>query len=125
MKDANKQLQSFNYKLKRPPVISKDDKRYSKYQKQLDKTGVCDIETWNLDTTFVQFMLPRLKRFRKVNVCYPSDMTMKQWNNILDKILKGFELHSVEHEKTLTKKEYKQIQTAFELFGKYIHQMWW
>lgn len=51
-------------------------------------------DTWNLDVTFAEFILPRLKLFKKLNNGYPGIEeadTPEKWDQILDKIILTFE----------------------------------
>jgi tRNA-dihydrouridine synthase len=54
--------------------------------------GVSDSECWSLDWTLTNFILPRLKHFKKINVhTYPPDITPERWNEILDELIWTFE----------------------------------
>lgn len=57
----------------------------------LQKFKPSDI--YNLDMTLAKYILPRLKAFRKVNVCsYPSNLdNIDEWHNIIDKMIWSFE----------------------------------
>lgn len=51
-------------------------------------------ECWNLNITFAEFILPRLKRFKKDTNCYPCNdeiTSPEDWDNILDKMILAFE----------------------------------
>lgn len=48
--------------------------------------GWDDSETWSLDSSFLRWLEPRLKRFQELNICYPGDKrypTFESWNNEL------------------------------------------
>jgi tRNA-dihydrouridine synthase len=54
--------------------------------------GVSDSECWSLDWTLTNFILPRLKHFKKINVhTHPPDITPEQWDKILDELIWTFE----------------------------------
>lgn len=56
------------------------------------RSGVSDEECWSLDNTFTNFILPRLKHFKKMERhTYPSDITPEQWEKILDELIWTFE----------------------------------
>lgn len=51
-------------------------------------------DTWNLDYTIAEFVLPRLKLFKKLENGYPGKGEMdtpEKWNEALDKMILAFE----------------------------------
>lgn len=51
-------------------------------------------ETWSLDITFAKYIIPRLKKFKKLNNGYPGDEEMdtpEKWDDALDKMIQAFE----------------------------------
>lgn len=48
-------------------------------------------EIWNLDSQLLAFILPRLKELRRIKPGYPADLTEQEWDEILDKMIYGFE----------------------------------
>jgi hypothetical protein len=92
--------------------------------------GFSDDETWALDSTIIQFTLPRLKRFREITIAYPAGMTPEEWDEILGKMIKAMEDHYNEAELDCGTREernklYAETQEGFELFGKYFLALWW
>lgn len=108
--------------------------------------GYSDIEIWNLDDTIIDFVLPRLKVFRKQTNGYPPNLgSFEEWEDILDKIIWAFEYYNQDStyfdlkekygdEKTETGRfryleEYEALEEraeeGFELFGKYFRNFWW
>lgn len=52
-------------------------------------------DTWSLDYTIAEFVLPRLKLFKEKTLGYPGTgeaNTPEKWDAILDKIILSFEL---------------------------------
>ena len=48
--------------------------------------GWDDSETWSLEDSFYNWLLPRLKRFQELNCCYPVNEeydSFESWNNVL------------------------------------------
>jgi hypothetical protein len=69
-----------------------DVKRWIISTYQRIRYGVSDSECWSLDWTLTNFILPRLKHFKKINVhTYPPDITPERWNEILDELIWTFE----------------------------------
>ena len=91
------------------------------YAKQRAERGFDDTELWNLNATIAQFILPRLKRFREINKSYPKAISEKEWNEILDKMIKFFEEYLDENNYLEDNLEKEGI----ELFAKYFLDLWW
>lgn len=72
-------------------LISRDDERWKEYQQQRLERGFDDSELWSLDHTITSFILPRLKRFKEITCDYPSDMSEKEWDDKLEKMITAFE----------------------------------
>lgn len=79
------------------------------------KYGCDERDLWNLDYTITEFITPRLKMFRERNRCFPSYMTLEEWNAILDKMIYGFENYEDDSEAS---------KQAFELLAKYYVHLW-
>lgn len=109
-----------------------------KYPYQRLTRGFDDRDTWSLDHTFALWALPRLKRFKEVNDGIPLQfidnpgmeneiVREKEWEDTIQKMITACELTIKEehHYVILTDAEYAQIQEGFELFGKYLRELWW
>ena len=93
-----------------------------KYQRV--KYGFCCHEAYNLDSATIKFVLPRLKHMR-ANLCgYPAEMTSEEWEQILDKIIDGFEIYSKLYEHDLTEEDMKQFDKSISLFAKHFRDLW-
>lgn len=118
--------------LAKPLYVTKRDKRYKRYARQLKTKGFSDEETWSLDSVISQFALPRLRRFREINNGYPPDLTPAKWGKILDTMIFAFEWNQ-ECESDANLKLTKQQTTArwarhelgLQLFAKYFRHLWW
>lgn len=99
----------------------------SKYQKLT--RGYSDDELWNLDATFVDWILPRLKTFKEHNIGYPIGFSSKEeWDAELETMIEAFELYKINYELddlNEIKKNNEIIDKGFELFGKRIRNLWW
>jgi CRISPR/Cas system CSM-associated protein Csm2 small subunit len=92
--------------------------RVEEYKKQRIKRGFDDTECWNLDTTILQFVLPRLKRFRECTIGYPSEFeSLENWTECLDKMIDNID--------KIIKSEEDADYEGFELFKKYFFNLWW
>lgn len=62
----------------------------STYQKF--RYGVSDKECWDLSNNFTNYILPRLKHFKKMDrFGFPVGLTEEQWEATLDEIIWSFE----------------------------------
>lgn len=97
----------------------------NKYQKIT--RGYSDEELWNLDATFVRWMLPRLKAFKEKTQGYPCDVSEDEWNDILNKIIKSFEVYMKDLPDDLEelRKDTETIKEGFKLFGERLYNLWW
>ncbi len=103
-------------------------KRGFKYAFQKFFRGWDDGDTWNLDLALAKLILPRLKRFKELNIGYPSDMSFEEWNETIDKMIYSFEFYkngkqfdwSVDN-----KKEWAKVDEGMKLFGKHYGHLWW
>ena len=117
---------------KTPLYIDGGDRRWKKYQKQLDKNGFSDTETWNLSQNIAEFILPRLIRFKKITCAFPGgDITQEKWDKILDEMIFAFEwtiFMDYEYQK-LSVKQIKdnndRCYNGLQLFSKYFFQLGW
>ena len=92
--------------------------RAKEYKKQRIERGFDDTELWNLDTTILKFVLPRLKRFKECTIGFPPDFkTLEEWQECLEKMI-------INIEKIINSEEDVDYE-GFELFKKYFFHLWW
>lgn len=60
------------------------------------KKKISDKELRNFDYTIIDWLVPRLKAFKKQTNNYPHDSTYKEWVTIIDKIIKGLNAYKAE-----------------------------
>ena len=62
-----------------------------------------------------------------MKISRPCNLTQKKWDEILDRIIKGFILYNtIEEEiRDATPKEQKCIDKAFDLFKEWFGAFWW
>jgi len=104
--------------------------RQKQYAKQRMTRGWDDTETWSLDTTIADFILPRLKRFREVQHGYPHGETAESWNVKLDAMIRAFTLVSTTFEvddstpKQIAK-NFREQKKGLKIFSEYLGCLWW
>ena len=100
---------------------------YNLYCRYRYGAGCCDCH--GLCHYLGKRILPALKEFRKKEVSTPMNMTMKEWHEVVDKMIWSFQYladgepwdcKDFEVCKRLSDKE----QEGFELFGKYFRDLW-
>jgi len=88
--------------------------------------GWTTSETWSLDCTHAEFILPRLKELKnQMNErVVPSTLTNEEWMELLNTMIYSFEYASnqfnieggVNHDK---------VKLGLENFSKYYFALWW
>lgn len=101
------------------------DKRHFKWWKQRRTRGFDDRELWNLDYTILKFVYPRLKAFRDKDCSYPGALTPEQWIDILDEILKGFEIVIEDEDYPCDKEKIEQVEISMDLFRDFFFHLWY
>lgn len=115
------------------PLNNSDEgfnERVEEFRKQRLERGFDDTETWNLEGTIAQFIVPRLKRFKEVNDGYPSNYnSMEDWESDIQKMIDGFELwinhFEWDHVKELREENHKKVDEALQIFAKEFKALWW
>jgi hypothetical protein len=122
----------YHFKSELQPSILK---RRLKFWYQRRTRGWDDSETWSLRDPIAEFITPRLKRFKKVSIAYPSDLeTFEEWEEILEQMIWSFEyiqndgIFGIEpFPKTEEEREkyYKRYDKGIHLFADYFSSLWW
>ena len=108
-------------------TLKKNDSRKEKFTKQRKERGWDDSELWNLDITIAKLVYPRLKRFKEIAVGYPASLTNEKWDEILDKMIKAFELMATDDSEYYTGIQDdgdNSIKEGLDLFREYFHNLW-
>jgi len=106
----------------------KDIPRKIRFFWQRRTRGWDDSDTWSLDMTLCQWLLPRLKRFKELNNGTPCDLTEQEWDNILDKMIKAVDMTAHQFERDYmewSKKDFEEVREGLELLGKWMQNLWW
>jgi len=93
------------------------------FKKQRMTRGFDDSELWSLDITISKFILPRLIAFKKEHSGYPAKLNSgKEWNNVLDAMIKAFEWHANDSHLDAVIPSY--VTQGMNLFTKYFTNLW-
>jgi hypothetical protein len=72
--------------------LDSEDPRQLDFYKQRIEKGFDDSELWNLDTTILKFILPRLKVFKEITPNFPNEFNdLKEWTNCIQKMIDSIE----------------------------------
>jgi hypothetical protein len=103
--------------------VYSDEKREEIFRKQRLERGFDDSETWNFYITISKFILPRLKVFKETTIAHPPELTSDQWNIILDKMIRTFEIAA--DSDFMEEDESEEFREGFNLFSEYFFALWW
>lgn len=117
--------ESMGEKLTNKKPTKKLQARTKRFTKQYEKQGWCDMDTWNLDARFAEWIVPRLRRFIELHNGYPGDLTEQKWKDILAEMLEGFEFMASEDWYGCDKKKHDKALKALKLFGEWAPHLWW
>jgi hypothetical protein len=103
------------------------DERQAAWAEQRRTRGFDDTETWALDAVIAKFLIPRLKRFKELHFCHPPQISMEQWDEILQKMIDGFEESLTRDD--LTEKRGREwdstkVEEGLKLFAEWYHDLW-
>lgn len=109
-----------------------DDDRNKIWDKQREKLGFDERDTWCLHSRISSYVLPRLKLFKQLNNGRPSSFdTFEEWDEALDKMIKSFEISAsifesrLPYEELYTEEGQKMYKEGMELFKEYFLDLWW
>lgn len=96
-------------------TLSENDARLKLYREQRDERGFDDSETWSLDCTIIEFIIPRLKRLLEIEKSHKIEAP--EYISDLEKQVRIFE-------------DYKNNKIRFDeydvsLLFKHFKSLWW
>jgi len=104
-------------------IYTDDDKREEMFLKQRLERGFDESETWSLYSTISAFIIPRLKTFKECTIAYPPELTTEEWDLILDKMIRSFEIAT--NSDFMKEEESEEFREGFNLFSEYFFALWW
>ena len=98
------------------------------------KYGYSECDVWNIDSYFLQTIVPMLEDLQRNGISYPGGITFEGWKDILDDMIYHF-LEGNEDTCSKTIKDFKDwceynnyinthLNKGFELFIKYFRDLW-
>lgn len=100
-------------------------KRSARFLYQRLTRGWDDSDTFSLDHSLAKVIVPRLKRFRQVTIGSPGDLTMEEWQAMLDKMIAAFEFAASEERWSAGPEEFEKHNEGLELFAQWYWALWW
>jgi len=94
---------------------------------QRGKRGYADQDLWSLDTYLADWLPIAIRDLSRISHGYPTNLTEKKWNDILEKMARGFEAHNKQFdlEEDMEFKKLKKIEKeGIKLFAKYFDSLW-
>lgn len=92
------------------------------YLFQWIRNGFPDSQVWNLDHSIAKYTLPRLKRLKEIQHGMPGDLSMKEWNSIIDKMITAFD--KIVKGYAYRYEDDKEVTEGLDLFRKYYFYLW-
>ena len=112
-------------------IYSKDLSTREMYKQQRFENGFDDTETWHIDRTLALFIIPRLKKFIKINNGIPVGETVESYNEKLKFIISSFENYYATNryyesvDDVERKKLTDDVKQAVEYLSKLWFELWW
>jgi hypothetical protein len=101
-------------------------------RKKKGLSKIKDSDCWNLNSTIINFILPRLQKFKIINTnSYPSKCgSLKKWHEIVNKIIWSFQFakdkndynYSLEYRRDKT--NWNKYYEGMDLFKEYLFDLW-
>lgn len=120
------------WSLKEPLYLKKTDKRYKRHVNQLKRFGFSNSETWSLRSVVAQFVLPRLIKFKEIKMCFPADISEKEWDIMLDKMIFSFKWlleyeddFNIDIDKKQQDINWEKCKEGMNLFSERFFDLWW
>lgn len=98
-------------------------------RKKKGLSKITEEELWGLDITLAKYILPRLIKFKEINIMgRPTDFdSQESWHKVIDKMIYSFqyvlEQNSGVYDVGLKAKEDK-YQEGMQLFARYFMDLW-
>lgn len=95
------------------------------YNPEDNETIIHDFDLWNLDMVLAEVIHPALVKFKENDdLAIPEDLDEYGWNQILDKMIRSFEMIAKGRQVYISSKEKVEIQEGLDLFAKFYSCLW-
>ena len=79
-------------------------------------------DSFNLYVSHARWILPRLKYLRKHGHGYPGYMSVKEWEAVLDDMIRGFKI--IAKDEINNDEQDRKALVAINLFAKHYYALW-
>ena len=101
-------------------------------KKKMGLSKIQNSELRNLDYTIIEFILPRLKKFKEINInSYPNECgNIENWHKIIDKMIWSFQFaldvaeFNYSNEYRLNENNWCRYNEGMDLFKEYLLDLW-
>lgn len=111
-----------------------NDKRKTEWEQQREVYGFDERETWNMGTTFMEWLYSHLKMYDEINIVNTSYHTFEfqgktyTQQELMDLIMEKCEYFLLNQDKpdlNLENKAYEEAKIAIQAFAEVFPAMWW
>ena len=111
-----------------------NDKRKTEWEQQREVYGFDERETWNMGTTFIEWLYSHLKMYDEVNIVNTNYHTFEfqgktyTQQELMDLIMEKCEYFLLNQDKpdlNLENKAYEEAKIAIQAFAEVFPAMWW
>ncbi|OPJ56639.1 hypothetical protein [Clostridium oryzae] len=101
-------------------------------RKKRGLSKIQDFECWDLDVTIINFVLPRLKKFKEINInSYPEKCgSIENWHVLIDKMIWSFQFArdvkywNYSNEYRSDDSNWNKYYAGMDLFKEYLVDLW-
>lgn len=77
-------------------------------------------DSMDIDYAFSLWIVPRLERLKQNTISHPTELTMDEWNNILQDMIDGFYWYSIDKHSSINDIDLERIELALSLLKKMV-----
>lgn len=93
-------------------------------------TGVCDMDTWDMNDFYLDLFINSLTLFKKKARSYPYNMTEEEWDAKINEMIDAFKNTRIDDNCNPYNEEcYKEAEANFrkglDLLAEYHNDLWW
>ena len=81
-------------------------------------------DSMDIDYALSLWIVPRLERLKQNTISHPTELTMDEWNNILQDMIDGFYWYSIDKHSSINDIDLERIELALSLLKKWFYDLW-
>ena len=83
-----------------------------------------DSDLYNLDVHFAKIIHECLVRFKATAAGHPAELTVEEWDAILDEMIETFRYISSDEYWDAEQEDYQRVADGLQLFAKWYMNLW-